>query len=50
MDTFTAPYRLVPVNHGHVTYFKVLDAEGYPVAQGTQELCEAALTRLEGRS
>lgn len=43
---FKSPYRLVPVVMGVFTYYQVLDAEGYPVAQGTEAVCRAALEAL----
>lgn len=39
----TAPYHMVPVVMGTFTYFMVLDAKGFPVAQGTLEVCKKAL-------
>lgn len=39
----TAPYHIVPVVMGVFTYYMVLDAEGYPVAQGTEAVCRKAL-------
>jgi len=40
---FKAPFRLVPVTMGVHTYYMVLDAEGYPVAQGDEATCRKAL-------
>jgi hypothetical protein len=35
--------KLVPVVMGVHTYWMVVDAKEYPVAQGTKELCEKAM-------
>lgn len=35
--------RVVAVVLGHHTHYQVVDAEGYPLAQGSLALCQAAL-------
>jgi hypothetical protein len=35
--------RLVPIVLGHITYYQVVDEEGYPLSQGSLETCERAM-------
>lgn len=40
--------RLVPVVMGVHTYYVVLDRDGYPVAQGSEETCRRAMEAARG--
>lgn len=41
------PYTIQPRDFGQLVYFVLLDSDGYPRAQGSRALCEAAKEKLE---